>query len=64
MKMIEKLAKKFVRHMFKTWWNKVCAIALILVGSVPVWLDGDGTALIVLSIFAIPMFFAKEDWRK
>jgi hypothetical protein len=64
MKKIENLAKRFVRHMFKTWWNKVAAIAILACASVPMFVDKDATAFVIALIFAIPMFFAKEDWRK
>lgn len=48
--------------MKKTLKNKLSAIALILAGTVPVLLEGDGTALVFFSCIAIPLFFAKENW--
>lgn len=52
----------FARYMRRTFKNKVCALALLIAGMVPVWIDGDGTALIFFGCLAIPMFFAKENW--
>lgn len=52
----------FARYMIRTFKNKVCALALLIAGMVPVWIDGDGTALIFFGCLAIPMFFAKENW--
>jgi len=42
--------------------NKLCALLLIVIGLAVMLLDGDATALIFLSILAVPMFFAKENW--
>ena len=38
--------------------------ALLLVGlSLPImFLDGDATATVLMLFFAVPMFFAKENW--
>ncbi len=45
----------------KTLKNKLYAILLLMAGYVPVLIDGDGTALVVLAFIAIPLFFAKEN---
>ena len=42
--------------------NKIYAVLLITLGLVSVALDGDATALVFMSMFAVPMFFAKEQW--
>lgn len=42
--------------------NKVYATILMAAGLVPVFLMKDLTVLVFVSIFAIPMFFAKENW--
>lgn len=42
--------------------NKICALILILVGIITLKLDGNGTFLIILLCFGVPLFFAKEDW--
>lgn len=46
----------------KTLKNKLCAITLMGAGLVPVFLMKDLTALVFLGCFAVPMFFAKENW--
>lgn len=55
-------ATKFANYMRKTWKNKIVAIAMILAGLLPVWIDGDATALLLFGCIAIPTFFAKENW--
>ena len=59
-----KLVKRFVLYMFETFWNKVVALAMILCGMVPMIIDKDATALIVIGFIAVPMFFARTDWSK
>ena len=42
--------------------NKLCAIALLAIGLVPIAIDGDGTAFVMFSFIALPMFFSKKSW--
>ncbi len=52
---------KLTKH--KLFKNKIYAILFEVLGLISVPLgDGDITALIFLQIFAIPLFFAKENW--
>jgi hypothetical protein len=53
---------KKVKKRYKTTQNKIHALILILIGLVPIWLDNDATAFVFLLIFAVPLFFAKENW--
>jgi hypothetical protein len=46
----------------KTWKNKLAAIALLAMGYVGIVLENDATAFVLFALFAIPMFFAKENW--
>lgn len=46
----------------KTLKNKVYAILLLALGYMPVVIIDDCTALVLISLFAIPLFFAKENW--
>lgn len=55
-------ANRFVNYMRETWKNKITAIALILAGMIPVWIDRDGTALLFFACIALPTFFAKKNW--
>ena len=41
--------------------NKVCALALMLVGILSVLIDRDATFLIIDCMIAIPLFFAKKN---
>ena len=61
-KKIEKLAKRFVLHMFETFWNKVIALAMIFIGMIPMFVDKDATAVVFISFIAVPMFFARTNW--
>ena len=45
----------------KTLKNKIAALSLVLAGAFPLMLDGDATFLVFAALFAIPLFFAKED---
>lgn len=46
----------------RTWKNKVCALALLAIGTVPVIIDQDATALVLMACFTVPMFFSRENW--
>lgn len=46
----------------KTLKNKLYAILLIGCTLPVMLLDGDATATVFVSMFAIPMFFAKKNW--
>lgn len=46
----------------KTWKNKLYAIVLLACGYVGIPLENDATAFVFMAMFAIPLFFAKENW--
>lgn len=46
----------------QTWKNKLGAIATLAIGYLGVVVEGDATALVIFSLFAIPLFFAKDNW--
>lgn len=56
------IVNKIVNNLKETYMNKLMAIILLICGSVPVMIDGDGTFLLFAGIIAIYMFFAKENW--
>lgn len=62
MKKFKKCLKKFVLYLCETYKNKLCALALLIAGWIPLKISGDGTALMILSFFAIGLFFARTDW--
>lgn len=42
--------------------NKIYAILLLGIGAIAMAISKDATALFVLSLFAVPMFFSKKEW--
>ena len=46
----------------ETLKNKLCAIGLLVCGSVPALVVNDATALVVIGMIAVPLFFVKEKW--
>ena len=55
--------RSFARYIRKTAQNKLSAIAMVAMGVLVTILDhGDATALMVILMFAVPMFFSKESW--
>lgn len=46
----------------KTLKNKLYAVLLIGCTLPVMFLEGDATATVFVSMFAVPMFFAKENW--
>ena len=58
--MIKKGATKM--NIKKTWKNKLAALGLALVGYLSMLPEKDATAFVFLLMFAIPLFFAKENY--
>lgn len=55
--------RRFARYLARTWKQKLYAVALVACGVLGVKLSGgDGTFLVMVSMFAIPMFFSKKNW--
>ena len=50
------------RYWRRTWRNKVSALALVAIGMVPVFIERDGTFLLLALMLGIPMFFSQENW--
>lgn len=42
--------------------NKIYAVILLAIGGLTVLVDHDATGLMFLAMFAVPLFFAKENW--
>ena len=53
--------QKFKRYIRRTYKNKICALALIIVGMGPIYLENDATFMVVALLFGIPLFFSKEN---
>lgn len=45
----------------KTLGNKICALSLIYIGLLSIFIDGDFTALVVVSMLAVPLLIAKKN---
>lgn len=52
----------FARYIRRTLINKICALALILIGFVAMAISNDVTVLACTVIFALPLFFAKHNY--
>ena len=59
-KKIVRMSKAFVRHMFKTFKNKIFAVALMILGYASTLVDGDATFFVMTIIFGLPLIFAKD----
>lgn len=46
---------------YRTLKNKLYAIAMIIVGLLPLMISNDISVLVFMTFIAIPMFFTKED---
>lgn len=58
------IKKRFVimQHLRETLRNKLYALSMIGIGYVSTrWAD-DATFLLLMSMFAVPLLFAKENW--
>lgn len=53
--------KRFMKHLKNTWKNKLVSIALIIIGYLSTLPEKDGTAFVFILMFAIPLFFAKNN---
>lgn len=54
--------RKLILHLRRTWKNKLTAVAMIAGGAAAASVDGDGTAFVLLLMFALPLFAAKENY--
>lgn len=54
---------KFMRYIRRTWKQKICALALILIGIVSAIVSGgEANALIFLGFIGVPLFFAGTNY--
>lgn len=58
---VNKYIKGIVRYLYRTAENKIIALVLVLGSLIPMMIDGDATALVFMSMIAIPLFFANEN---
>lgn len=57
-----KRKRSFMMYMQDTYKNKLTAIVLMAISIVPILLDHDATLFVVMIAFAVPLFFAKDNW--
>lgn len=50
---------KFINYMRGTWKIKLTCIAMMCLSAVPL-IDGNATAFVVVSMFAVPAFFMNK----
>ena len=51
-----------IKYLKRTWKNKVAALAAALFGYATTFIDNDGTFFMFALCFAIPMFFARNNF--
>lgn len=49
-------------YLKRTWKNKLVALGLLVVSSIPICLDRDATILALMLIAIIPLFLANRDY--
>lgn len=53
--------KTFKRYFRRTYKNKLCALAMIILGIIATSIDRDATVLVLTLLFGLPLFFAKQN---
>ena len=53
--------KKLIKTTRRTWKNKLCAIALFIIGALATSIDGDATMMVFLMLIGTPLFFARDN---
>ena len=58
----QKAMTGFIKYIRRTWKNKLIAVGLVCAGMAGVVLEGDATALVLMMLLAMPMFFSSKNW--
>lgn len=56
-----KLIKAIKKNIRRTYKNKLCALALIIIGIIITNIDNDATSLVFTLLIGIPLFFSKQN---
>ena len=56
-----KIIKAIKKNLRRTYKNKLCTLALIIVGIVPIYLENDATFMTFALLIGIPLFFSKQN---
>ena len=52
-----------IKHLKRTWKNKLVALALMGLGYLSIGISNDATAFVFSSmVFGVPLFFAKRNY--
>lgn len=62
MKKSERYMRKIVRHIRKTYKNKLLGLGFLTLGIISTMATQDLTVLIFLGLIGIALLFAKENW--
>lgn len=57
-----KYLKRFVKYIHRTYKNKIVALAMIALSALSMLWTKDATALVFISLIAIPLFFVGENY--
>lgn len=58
---VNKCIRKLASYMRRTFKNKLCAIALVIMGVLAMKLSGDATFLVLIAMIGVPMFFMNKN---
>lgn len=58
----QRAMESFIKYIRRTWKNKLIAMALVCIGMTGVVLESDATALVLMLLLAVPMFFSRKNW--
>lgn len=54
--------ERIIRHFRRTYKNKICVVALILIGILSTVISDDATVLVFTLLIGIPLFFVKDNF--
>lgn len=54
--------ERIMRHLRRTYKNKICVLALILIGILSTIISNDATVLVFTLLIGIPLFFVKDNF--
>lgn len=58
----DKVTKETLEYMQETWLNKLCAMALTALGSIPMFLDNNASCLVIMLPITVSLFFSRKNW--
>lgn len=61
-KRIKRYIRRLIRGERKTFKNKLCAVALLVLGTIAAIISNDWTFFVFTTFLAIPLLLAKENY--